>query len=177
MTRKLKLETLANILIVVASLVCIAAIGSRLLVSRPVSKKPINGYQLGDRLSAAEVPVDFSKSPQTLLLVMSSHCQYCIASIPFYRDLVAAESTSRPETRIVAIGLLEKADSLGGFLRRNGVTVDEVITINPKNAKFSVTPTMVLIDQTGLVKGVWTGLLSTEADQKNVLKLVATGHV
>jgi hypothetical protein len=132
-------------------------------------------YRVGEQLSAAEFPVDFSKSPQTLLLVLNSECHFCSESAPFYRDLLAAREPGTPVTRVVAIGV-ETAETLQTYLARQQIAVDEVRTISPAQVKFRGTPTLLLLDRSGGVKGVWAGFLTDEKRKTEIIKLVKTGH-
>ncbi len=174
---RVKVETIANYLIVITSVTCMLLLGFRFLANPGTGiKSAAQGYRPGDKLTLNEVPVDFSKAPQTLLLVMSSQCRFCTASMPFYHDLLKTTSTMSKQTRVVAGGLLEKPASLQTYLNEYDLRVDEIVTIPAGKTKFQVTPTILLIDASGTIKGVWTGMLDTEQAQRDVVKVMTTGR-
>jgi hypothetical protein len=170
----MKLETVANWMIVVTSVTVTTLVASRVIADyrRPAPTVP-QTYQVGDKLTPTEAPVDFSKAPQTLLLVLSSQCHYCTESVPFYHTLLEARARD-PRTRIVAVGL-EDAASLQTYLKEHDLHVDEVASVSRDKIKFRGTPTMVLLDRAGVVKGVWTGFLSNDKRKDEVVKLVTAG--
>lgn len=111
--------------------------------------------------------VDWQKGEQTLLLVLSTTCHYCSESTAFYRRLVKERSGN---TRIVA-ALPQDVDESQGYLKKHGVSVDDVKQINLDSIGVSGTPTLILVNNDGAVKDVWVGKLP-KPDQAEVLRRV-----
>jgi hypothetical protein len=174
---KVKLETIANLTIVITGVAMTALLVSRFVAERQQPPPPISRqYQVGEKM-AAGFPVDFSSSAQTLLLVLSSRCHYCSESVPFYRDVLDAHRADARFTRLVAIGLEDKT-TLQEYLTQQGLAFDDVVTVTQDNFKVVGTPTLLLVDRLGTVKGVWPGLLNDDRRKQQVLKsLVAPGPV
>ena len=174
---KIRLETAANWIIIVTGLMVAVLLAARFADNqRQGPRKVSESYRPGDKLTTGEVPVDFSKAPQTLVLVVSSQCHYCTASMPFYRDLLTGISRAQNHTQVVAAGLLEKTTALQKYLNDNQLAVDQIITVSTAKTKFKVTPTVLLVDRNGIIKGVWTGMLSTEQSQKDLVRVITLGH-
>jgi hypothetical protein len=173
---KIRLETLANVTILVTGVVVTTLVVSRLVAERQAADRPtVQQYKVGDRVTASEFPVDLSRSPQTLLLVLNSNCHFCTESTPFYRDLVAARGPGTQVTRVVVVGV-ENVETLQGYLARQQIAVDEVRSIRLTQVKIRGTPTLLLLDRSGSVKGVWPGYLTDEQRKTEIIKLVKEGH-
>ncbi len=171
----MKLETIANWIVIVTGLTVTTVVTSRVVADyrRPAQTLP-QTYQVGEKLVSTEAPVDFSKAPQTLVLVLSSQCHFCTESVPFYHDLLKARAHS-PLTRMIAIGV-EEDKTLQGYLKEHDLQFDEVVSVPRDKIKFRGTPTLVLLDRSGTVKGVWPGYLTTDKKRDEVVKLVTAGH-
>jgi thioredoxin-related protein len=171
----MKVETVANWMVIVTSVAVTTLVGSKVIADyrRPLPTLP-QTYQVGEKLAVADAPVDFSKAPQTLVLVLSSQCHFCTESMPFYRDLLKARA-GQPQTRMVAVGL-EDAATLREYVKQHDLQFDDVATVPRDKIKFRGTPTLVLFDRSGTVKGVWGGFLTNEKRRDELLKLVTAGH-
>ena len=100
-----KIETAANVAIILVALVAGAALIKRYFLSDPprsaeptpaAGKQPIVGTQLNLE------GVDWTKSRQTLLLALAKGCHFCRESAPFYRKL-AQETSGRRDVRLIAV--------------------------------------------------------------------------
>ncbi len=174
---KVKLETLANLMIVITGAAVTTLFVSRVIAENRQAPSPAPvTYRVGEKLAAAGAPVDFSKAPQTLVVVLSSQCHFCTESVPLYHDLLKAREHANPRTRMVAIGL-EDSSTLQRYLKEHDLTFDEVSSVPRSRIKFRGTPTMVLLDQSGTVKGVWAGFLTSEQRKGEVIQMMSAGHV
>ena len=107
-----------------------------------------------------------------ITLFVSQNCHFCTESMGFYRRL----SASRPKScdiRVYAIGRkeLENREDVQAYLAGNGVTLDGSEVMDIRGVGISGTPTIVLRDTSGLVRGVWVGKLS-ETQEDEVLSKV-----
>lgn len=168
-----KIEVLANLAIIVAC--CLLAV---VLVKNHLFQKPSEGPNRtqtsvrdmqGTRLSS--IDVDWAQSRQTLLLAMSSSCHFCSESAPFYKRL--AESKSG--TRLVAV-LPEPAEDGQSYLKRLGVPVDEIKQLSLDRIGVQGTPTLLLVDNSGVVKKYWVGKIPPEQEESVVSALLDGGE-
>ena len=155
-------EVLVNVSIVgVAILLGIVLVKNYLL---PDKSRELTAASSISRGTGLTVPnVDWSKANQTVLLVLSESCHYCTASAPFYRRLVgrAGERGSR-----VIAALPEDLNTSKAYLNGLGVLVDDILHVNPSSLGTRATPTVLLLDNSGIVKDVWVGQLSPEKERE-----------
>ena len=115
----------------------------------------LTSYKEGERISHLD-GVDFSKSRKTLVLFIRSSCDYCIKSLPFYREITNDPSHRRPERRIVVAGV-EPALTLEAFTRQNHLLVDGVVSVRPETVRIRAAPTLVLVNSSGVIERIWVG--------------------
>jgi hypothetical protein len=151
MTRP-RLDTIANLCVVVTCLLLSVAIGRRYIWDYGGSEgAPSTGYKRGEMLTTLE-GVHFGTQPRTLVLFLSSKCKYCTESMPFYTKLAAARPSRR--FQLVVAGSETQA-TLFQYLDGHGVAVDKVVTVSPQLVKVRATPTIVLVDGSGRVQAQW----------------------
>jgi hypothetical protein len=162
-----KIELIANVaIIVVACLLTTVLVKDYLLVNRPVATGNNAGSQppkefpikVGTKFSGADM--EFAGQGQTLILAISNTCHFCSESAPFYKKL--AQTSER--TRLVAI-LPQPVGEGRKYLDKLGVSVDEVRQLSQLD-RIGVrgTPTLMLLDASGVVKNLWVGFLPPEAE-------------
>lgn len=153
-------EIAANIAIV---LVAIIIVGN-FLWPRIRSRQKILAPPVGSAVSLPEV--DWQSSGMTLVMVLQKGCRFCEESAPFYHRLHDRRSGSQP--RMVAVIPGEKAENVR-YLSEHGVLADDVVSISLEDIKVDVTPTLLLVDQSGHVKSTWVGKLD-ETREKEVIQ-------
>jgi hypothetical protein len=157
-----KIELIANIAIIAVALILGVVLVKRYLLSdtHESAAPPVARIQPGTKVQLAGV--DWSKSGQTLLLVLSDTCHFCTESAGFYQRL--AEQKARQEgTRMIAV-LPQDVGRGQAYMSKLGVTVDDVQQ-SPLNAiGVGGTPTLLLVDNQGVVKESWLGKLPPDKE-------------
>jgi hypothetical protein len=128
---------------------------------------PAAGYSQGDVFGAVE-GVRFTETPATAILFVQSTCQFCSASMPFYRRLSALPRRAK----FIVMGV-ETRDQLKAYLSAQQLKADDVVSVNGQNIKFRGTPTLLLVDNKGVVRDVWAGQLDN-AREEAVLKKIGS---
>jgi thioredoxin-related protein len=159
-------EIAANVAII---LVAIFIVGN-FVSSRFRPKQTLTSPPVGSTVSLSGV--DWEKNGTTLLMVLQEGCRYCDESAPFYRRLHDQRSGQQP--RMVAVIPGEKAETVR-YLSDHGVLADDVINTSLDKIKVTATPTLLLVDQSGQVKGSWVGKLD-ENREKEVTQQVLNRH-
>jgi thioredoxin-related protein len=160
-----KIELFANIAIIVVALILGVVLVKRYLFTNTQSATPTaSRIQPGTKVQMADV--DWSKSPQTLVLVISDTCHFCTESAGFYQRL-AQEKTKHEGTRMIAV-LPQDVSRGQAYLSKLGVAVDEVRQSPLSAIGVAGTPTLLLIDGKGVLKQSWVGKLPT-AQETEVL--------
>lgn len=109
----------------------------------------------------------FHSGSKYVVVVMSVGCHFCTESAPFYRDLQHTASEDR--VQIYAALPDDLADS-----RRylDGIQVPiPVSQIDLRELRVVGTPTLFVVDRSGVVKRVWVGKLSAD-QQKEVVESI-----
>ena len=157
-----KIELAANLAILVVS--CLLAIA--LIKAYFVNE---SGEEVTSKPSVASLDIAWNQNGQTLILALSRNCRFCTESAPFYKQL----SHSKGNTHLVAL-LPQSVEEGREYLQELEVSVDEVKQFSLEKIGVSGTPTLLLVDTSGLVKSFWVGKLSPEQEAA-VLSMLAKG--
>ena len=155
-------------IIVVACLLGTVLIKNHLLIHQPdPAGKTQTQVAVGAKLSTLDIA--WEKADQTLVLALSSSCHFCSESAPFYKRLILDKGS----TRIVAV-LPQPVEEAKGYLQRLGVSADEIRQLPLGDIGIRGTPTLLLVDASGIVKERWVGRLPTE-QEASVLSALSKG--
>lgn len=150
----LKIETAANVaIIVVAVLVCIE------FMPRLLPKSQATAIKIGSRMSLS-APNRPGSDRQILFLVMSTECHYCTESAEFYRQIIS--EADKEKTSLMAV-FPQSAVQAKIYLEAIGLHLD-VVQAPLSSIGVVGTPTLILVDKGGLVKRFWMGRLSTSEE-------------
>jgi thioredoxin-related protein len=153
-----KLETAANIAIIVVAILLGAVIIQKYLLpssSRPQRMQPVIGKQMN-------LPdVNWASQPKTLILALSTTCHFCNESAPFYRRLI--ESVKGKNVKLIAVFPTETEAGRTHF-KELGLSDIEVKQSPLANMQVSGTPTLILTDDKGQVTKSWIGKLPPEKE-------------
>jgi hypothetical protein len=162
-----KVEMAANVAIIAVAALLGTVIVRNYLIS-PRTQQTTAGESGPNSESLSTIGVDWKQSRQTLVLALSTGCHYCTDSAPFYRQLASIPRS----TRLIALLPQPVAESRD-YLKSLGVTVDDVKQVQFSSIKIGGgTPTLLLINENGLVTKSWIGKLA-EDQQKEVLKEIS----
>jgi thiol-disulfide isomerase/thioredoxin len=170
-----KVEVLANLAVIITSVLLCTVLVKRYLLpptnqavvaanTAPISavgsssRKP--SIAPGTKISLPGI--DWSKTDRTLVLALSTTCHFCTESAPFYQKL---QQQKRDDVRLVAF-FPQPLQESRNYLDKLGVTVDEVAQGALSSAGVSGTPTLLLIDNQGVVIDSWVGKLSDGAAEE-----------
>jgi hypothetical protein len=168
-----KLEAVANAVFVVAALFLLALLtrnfAGQLGVRGPVVVRP------NDILT--EPPgYSWSAHDRTVVLVLKARCEYCEASVPFYRRLVALDSAEALSGSLLAV-FPDPADTVRTVLREEGLAIDYRAGVSLAPWKVTGTPTLLVVSSSGRVLQVWRGRLSREEEELVVETIRASAVV
>jgi hypothetical protein len=155
-----KIETTANVAIIVAAVV-FTIVAVQHFRSGPNQQVP--HIPVGAKFALQGV--NWQDNNKNLVLGLSTGCHFCSESAPFYRELV--QYCKEQHVRTVAVFPQEPA-AAEAYLKSEGVQVDEIRQAQLTNIGINGTPTLLLINEAGVVKDVWIGKLPGK-DEKEVL--------
>ena len=165
-----KIEVATNIAIIIAALSLTAVLAKRYLSpTAPLTQTRVTaGIPAGTK--ADFIDIDWAKNSRTLLLVLQSGCSFCTESSPFYQRL-ARETGQRSDVHLVAVLPQDVAEG-AKYLNSLGVPIQDVRQAQLGTLGVSGTPTLILINDKGIVTNSWVGKLSgdREAEVLNQLR-------
>jgi len=157
-----KIEAVANIAII------IAAVAIVVVLVRNYTRKPETPPTVGVGAKLALKDVSWQSNPKSMVMVVSTVCHFCTESAGFYRQLVTQCKQQHVHTIAVLPQSPAEAES---YLKNEGVVVDEVRQAQLHDIEVGGTPTLLLVDGSGVVRNVWVGKLASDGEQEVISKL------
>jgi hypothetical protein len=106
--------------------------------------------------------VDWSLSKHNLLIALSTNCHFCSESAPFYQRIIGEAGMRNGFSSIAAFP--QDAKQSADFLDKYGIRVNRVVQCSPESIGIRGTPTLVIVDNHGIVKKAWIGRLSVQQE-------------
>jgi len=123
-----------------------------------VPPKPPAAISQGTRLSVDGV--DWGSTSKTIVLALSSKCQFCTESAPFYQRLATALN-ERKDVRLIAVFPQDVSEGKK-YLEDLKVPVTEVKQAYLSTMGVRGTPTLIIVNSSGVVEESWVGRLTAE---------------
>jgi hypothetical protein len=129
----------------------------------------------GTKLAALD-GVSYATSNVTVAIIVQSECRFCTASMPFYLKLAKMRAAKR--LQLVAISR-ESVATTTNYLKAHGLQVDAAAMLTGSEIPTTGTPTLVLVNKSGVVERSWLGQLSSnqERDVVERIKSAIAGRV
>jgi thiol-disulfide isomerase/thioredoxin len=165
-----RIEVAANI-----AIICVAVMIGILLIkpylftdkSRPAPRDM--SIPVGTKVSLPEI--NWHQNGKTLLLVLQKGCHFCTESAPLYQRLV--KELSGTDIHLVAVLPQDPMDGKK-YLDDLGVGIKDVKQAGLSSLGVAGTPTLILLDDKGVVEKSWVGKLSPEKETELLGKLQVT---
>src|SRR6185369_15949512 len=120
------LEIATNIAVLIVALLLVGNF-AWVHLARKSALQPESGLRRGDTFSL--IPgVDYTKSPQTLIIALSARCEHCNKSIPCFKKILNANSESGNTIQITAV-FPEPADEVRQYLFAQEFSVNVAVGI------------------------------------------------
>ena len=146
-----RLDVLASIAVIAASVVVLAN-----KVQTWTTPRTAPPYAVGDKIAET---ADLRFGSTTYLLFTASTCHFCTESLPFYRKL------TQTGVRLVAT-TAEPVEVNQQYLASNGVNAERILSASANGLKFRNTPSLLLVDSSGVVKSAWWGRQRPEIEDQ-----------
>ena len=98
-----------------------------------------------------------------VVLALSTNCQYCTASMPFYHRLQALDAVKTGNLRLSVISL-QPEPQMREYLASHSVTIDRIVRFPDSGMTIRGTPTLVLVNAEGEVVNSWAGQLRPDEE-------------
>lgn len=162
-------ELFANIAIVIIAILLSIVLVKRFILNsnEPAGAAAANQLAPGDKVPLEGI--DWVKSGHTVLLVLQKGCRFCTESAQFYQRLIK-ETANRNDVKLIAL-LPQSVTEGKQYLDEIGVSIADIRQVSPRQVKVGGTPTLILVNESGVALGVWKGKLSPEAESQVLNKL------
>jgi hypothetical protein len=151
----------AQIIVTIAVLVVAGVIIKRhAFPPRPI---PLNEQRIsaGERLNLPDV--DWKRTQKTLVFFLNKDCYYCTSSAPFYRQWIE-EASKGQNVSLVAV-LPNSAEEAKTYIQSIKLPIDDIHTGPLASYRIPGTPTVLLVNDSGIVERVWFGGVSGKEKQ------------
>lgn len=158
-----KIETTANVATIIVAVLLTAVVVKTYVfpnaVARSIPAVSAPEVVKGKSVDGRALGVDWKRNNRTLVLAISTTCHYCKDSIPFYQKLGAAGA----DVKMVAV-LPQPVTESQQYLNGAGVHVDDVRQVPLNTLGVRGTPTLLLVNDVGVVTDVWVGKLQPDQE-------------
>jgi peroxiredoxin len=164
------IELGVNIVIAVAVVVVAVVVVKRYAFQQPVNSGSLQQQEqmiMGTRMNVPNV--DWEQNKKSLVFFLKKDCVYCKSSALFYRQLI--EEASKRNVKWLAI-LPDSVEEGRKYVQSLELPIENVQTGSLSSYKVPATPTVVFVDNQGIVKSVWIGAAPTRQKEMRD-KLVA----
>ena len=158
-----KIEVAANVAIIIVALAVVSILVKNYMTKRGETRAVIS---TGTKFALKDV--SWQGNGKSVVFALSTTCHFCTESAGFYRELV--QECQKQHVHTVAV-LPQAVDEAQSYLKGEGVTVDEVRQGHFPELQINGTPTLLLLDNSGIVKGVWFGKLPADKEKEVLEKL------
>ncbi|MBX3290510.1 MAG: hypothetical protein KF855_14435 [Acidobacteria bacterium] len=135
--------------------------------SKQASARPRRESSVGKPVPLSGI--DWKDNGRTLVLYLSTSCRFCNDSIPFYKKIL----NETPNTGIKYMAVFLQNEATGTkYLDSYNVKVDKVVSGALDGIGVSGTPTLLLVDENGMVTDAWIGRLDKEKENDVIAKLL-----
>ena len=162
------IEVVANVLIIVVAIACLAVLAQRYFRTESPPKAPsLKVPVAGNKVSMSDI--DWSKNRKNVLLVLQEGCRYCTESADFYRSLL--QQTKDKGVSVTAV-LPQNRDEARKYLDKLQLSDLESKQSALGPLDVSGTPTIIVTDDKGQITNVWVGKLPPEKQGEVIATLL-----
>ncbi len=120
-----------------------------------------NDLKTGQKISG--ISVQPSDQNPIIVVALQEGCHFCKLSMPFYRELVKSAGDNQKHMIFVFPQTVETARE---YLATNGIDDADVQQKNLTKLGVRATPTLMLLDHSGILKNYWVGALDAERQKE-----------
>lgn len=112
--------------------------------------------------------INWKENRKTVVLYLSTTCRYCKESVPFYRRLLKERTNG--SAKVVAL-FTQPENEARSYLDLHGIKADDVISSSLRPLGVTATPTVLLVNENGIVSNYWRGKLNEEKEAEVIASL------
>ncbi|HET8889845.1 MAG TPA: hypothetical protein VFQ41_13150 [Candidatus Angelobacter sp.] len=157
-----KVEVGANIAIIIA----VVIIGVSFVRNHTGKQQPAS-HQIPIGTKFTLQNVNWKTNEKNLVFALSTNCHFCSESADFYRQIAQAKAKN---VRTIAV-FPQPVEAAQEYTKKMGIEFDEVRQASLTGLEINGTPTLLIIDNGGLVRNVWVGKLPTQKEKEVLAKV------
>lgn len=156
-----KIEVGANVAIIIT----VVIIGILFVRNQTGRRQASHEISIGTRFAMPDV--NWKAKEKNIVFALSTSCHFCSESADFYRQISAVCQ----EKNIQTIAIFPQAVAAGEeYTKKLGLKFDEVKQASLSSLEINGTPTLLIIDNGGLVRNVWVGKLPLQTEKEVLAK-------
>jgi len=153
--KKIKLEQITNIFIIVAIIIVTGVIIKKYAFPSVQSKTKI---EIGKTTSIDDI--DWKQNGKTLVLALKVDCQFCNASTKALKQIIAEAVNNDIKVEVVSS---DSRQDIADYLQIHDLSPVQNINQIPLNKSgFIGTPSLLFVNDQGIVKDMWVGRMDDE---------------
>lgn len=118
---------------------------------QPIARS-VPSISAGERLNLRDV--DWKQNKKSLVFFLKKDCHYCTSSAALYHQLL--DDATKRNVRCIAV-LPDSLEDARKYLQYLELPFENIYTGPVEDNTISGTPTVVFVDEGGIVKSVWIG--------------------
>ncbi len=111
-----------------------------------------------DAWSVGSLPLRFDRAQRTLVLALRPGCEFCTASMPFYRDLAHIRDQVPGAVTIVVVSPAPREETTT-YLQSHWFRPDAVLQVAPALVSIRAVPALAIADSSGRTMYSYVGSL------------------
>ncbi len=115
--------------------------------------------------------IDWKNNKKTLVLYISTKCHFCDESSPFYKRLLEKYPDGE-NVKLIAV-LPQTVDQAKEHLKSLGVNINDVYNAKLASIGVTATPTLLLVNDSGIISDMWKGKLTEDRETEVLNKLAS----
>jgi len=166
-----RLDKVANVTLIIACLFFIGTLARNYYLSRTPDSDIKLGVEKGEQVKIPGSASDGKQSaPATLVLALSTHCDFCQASLPFYQKLAAFKNSSPARVRLATV-MSEPKEEIEAYLKKHSIAVDAAFSMPMSQIGVKGTPSLLLLDGQDKLIESWIGQLNSQEESEVIAHL------
>jgi peroxiredoxin len=157
-----KVEVGANVAIIIA----VVIIGILFVRNQSGRQQAAHEISVGTKFALQDV--NWTTKEKSIVFALSTTCHFCSESADFYRQI--SEACKERNIRTIAV-FPQSAAAAEEYTKKMGLHFDEVRQASLSGLEISGTPTLLIIDNGGLVRNVWVGKLPMQTEKEVLAKV------
>jgi len=146
------IELVTQVVVAIAIIITAGVLVKRTVFTGQSNGAGLPGLTVGERLNVPTI--DWAQNKKSLVFFLKKDCPFCTSSAALYRQLM--DEAAKRNVKCIAL-LPNSPEDARKYLQYLELSFGNVYTGPIEDSRITGTPTVVFVDQNGIVKSVWIG--------------------